>query len=234
MNFYLDTEFIEGTQKSFFGQSQPTIDLISIGIVSESGHKYYAVSKEFNLKEAWNRWQQRTGEGDRNNKEPRLYWIRENVLKPIFEEWVKEDSHWTNKDLTLGKWKFTYNNFKYFLEKNGQSRKKIASFIDSWVDHILYNGYIVKRPIRFYAYYADYDWVAFCWLFGKMIDLPKGFPKFCMDLKQMMVERGFDGDWKKRFCPDPEGEHNALVDATWNKKLHKMIKIADINKGVEV
>ena len=35
MNYFLDTEFLEGTQKKLFGQSKPTIDLISIGIVAE-------------------------------------------------------------------------------------------------------------------------------------------------------------------------------------------------------
>ena len=36
MKYFLDTEFIEGTQKSWFGRNtKPTIDLISIGIVAE-------------------------------------------------------------------------------------------------------------------------------------------------------------------------------------------------------
>ncbi len=28
-----------------------------------------------------------------------------------------------------------------------------------------------------------------------------------------MVAHGLSGDWKRKVCPDPEGEHNALVDA---------------------
>jgi hypothetical protein len=55
MNYYLDTEFIEGQQSlRLFGiptKSFPP-DLISIGIVSQDGREYYAVSKDFNLKEA--------------------------------------------------------------------------------------------------------------------------------------------------------------------------------------
>jgi hypothetical protein len=54
MNYYLDTEFIEGQQSlrlSEYLQNLPTIDLISIGIVSQDGREYYAVSKDFNLKE---------------------------------------------------------------------------------------------------------------------------------------------------------------------------------------
>ena len=33
-----------------------TIQPISVGIVAEDGREYYAISKEFNLKEAWNRY----------------------------------------------------------------------------------------------------------------------------------------------------------------------------------
>jgi hypothetical protein len=60
MKYFLDTEFLEGTQKRifqflYFWKNTPnTIDLISIGIVAEDGN--YAISKDFNLKEAWNRF----------------------------------------------------------------------------------------------------------------------------------------------------------------------------------
>ena len=54
--YFIDLEFLEGTQKKLFGETKPTIDLISIGIVCEDGREYYAISKDFNLKEAWNRY----------------------------------------------------------------------------------------------------------------------------------------------------------------------------------
>lgn len=76
---------------------------------------------------------------------------------------------------------------------------------------------------KFYAYYADYDWVVFCQLFGRMIDLPENFPMFCMDLKQMMFERGLGSEWKNDLCPEPEDSHNALIDANWNKRLYQCI-----------
>jgi len=53
-------------------------------------------------------------------------------------------------------------------------------------------------------------------IFGRMIDLPKGMPMYCKDLKQIMDELGLDNEWKNKNCPDPKGEHNALVDAKWN------------------
>lgn len=69
--------------------------------------------------------------------------------------------------------------------------------------------------IEFWGYYADYDWVIFCWIFGKTRELPKGFPMYCRDLKQLLDESGKDK------IADPEGEHNALVNAIWNRDLHE-------------
>src|SRR5262245_65866184 len=43
---------------------------------------------------------------------------------------------------------------------------------------------------EFWGYYADYDWVAVCQLFGTMMDLPRGWPKFCRDMKQLAVDLG--------------------------------------------
>lgn len=57
-----------------------------------------------------------------------------------------------------------------------------------------------------------------------MIDLPKGFPMYCRDLKQMMDEGNLTKEWKQRVCPDPINEHNALVDAKWNYLLFKAIE----------
>lgn len=88
--------------------------------------------------------------------------------------------------------------------------------------HIV-NFFEGAQDLEFYGYFADYDWVVFCQIFGRVLDLPKGFPFYCMDLKQSMKERGLSGDWKRLVCPDPIGEHNALVDARWNAALHKCI-----------
>lgn len=76
---------------------------------------------------------------------------------------------------------------------------------------------------KFYAYFASYDWVVFRSLFGKMVDTPEKFPFWIIDLKQMMWERGLTEDWKNTNCPDPEGIHNALEDAKWNRKLYSKI-----------
>ena len=72
---------------------------------------------------------------------------------------------------------------------------------------------------EFWAYYADYDWVLFAMLFGRMIDLPENFPKYCMDLKQLWVHLGRPE--KQRVNPPNPVEHFALADAKWNLEFHK-------------
>lgn len=63
--------------------------------------------------------------------------------------------------------------------------------------------------IELWADYAAFDHVALAWLWGPMIDLPKGIPMFTNDLQQLAARLG--SGWK----PDqaPEDTHNALADA---------------------
>jgi 3'-5' exoribonuclease Rv2179c-like domain len=68
---------------------------------------------------------------------------------------------------------------------------------------------------QFWGYYSDYDWVAVCQLFGTMMDLPKWFPKYCMDLKQLSVMLG-----SPKHPPQETGHHHALFDAQWNRDLY--------------
>lgn len=268
MKYFLDTEFIEGIQKSIF-HTKPTIDLISIGIVAEDGREYYAISKDFNLKEAWNRWQPEYDDvyvGDGKN-----YWIRENVLKSIFIELrAKEVEEYNiaikrNVILNFPTYSFCYKEFKRLINKYGKSNKQIAEEIKDFISYKQFykdtyqiNLYqdsfydlrmedLKQRNMlpQFYGYYSDYDWVVFCWLFGKMINLPTGFPMYCIDLKQMVdyfenniklrkennaIE--FNSVWNKIDTykqhpnyPKQTNEHNALADARWNYELYKFLNI---------
>lgn len=70
-----------------------------------------------------------------------------------------------------------------------------------------------------WAYYADYDWVALCQLFGRMIDLPKGWPMFCRDVKQLCDSLG------NPELPNQKGqEHHALADARWTKTAWEFLQ----------
>lgn len=232
-----------------------TIDLISIGIVSEDDREYYAISKDFNLKEAWNRYDEKTP--TIQGRMQREYWIRENVLKTIFKDLLELHNDYLMKQKRIIGYapelnqKFTYKNFKRLLKKYGKTNKEIAEEIKSFVYDLpvlekQIKGFIPTKtwnsllPIEFYAYYADYDWVVFCWLFGNMINLPKGFPKYCRDLKQILDDKVENYDDRfmsgnenfetklsyvknKSSFPEKTNEHNALADARWDKELHKFL-----------
>jgi hypothetical protein len=42
------------------------------------------------------------------------------------------------------------------------------------------NDFCSGPNVQFYSYFGSYDWVAFCWLFGKMINLPNT----CQDIAE--------------------------------------------------
>ncbi len=69
----------------------------------------------------------------------------------------------------------------------------------------------------FWGYYADYDWVVLCWLYGTMMDLPKGWPMYCRDIKQLCDDLG------NPKLPEQDGEHHALADACWNKQAWEFL-----------
>lgn len=87
-------------------------------------------------------------------------------------------------------------------------------------------GFTEEKP-EFWAYFADYDWVLLCQLFGRMIDLPDGWPMYCRDLKQLMDDRGYS---KADLGIENTQEHNALADAKWNLAVYNRIIALDREK----
>jgi len=80
---------------------------------------------------------------------------------------------------------------------------------------------------EFWGYFADYDWVVFCQLFGTMMQLPKGYPMYCRDLKQLLDSVG-----NPRFQKD-DAPHHALSDAQWIRDTFKSIQQAPVEKAQE-
>ncbi len=207
--YFLDTEFIEGFHKPWFGKRRHFIELISIGICCDDGREYYAVSTDFNEKDA-------------ND------WVKQNVINQLPE--------------------MTFNGSNIQEVKLWKSNAQILQDLQQFVTRE--RG---SDDVEVYGYYADYDWVLFCSLFGRMIDLPKGMPMHCIDLKQMLDEK-IRKMTMKQFCeitgvidtnkttiesnqawqiipfkqkldqikkmpsyPKQTNEHNALADAKWLK-----------------
>jgi hypothetical protein len=115
---------------------------------------------------------------------------------------------------------FSQNVFPY-LEGDGYSGRRISLKEIGQGIEAFCSPQIYAAP-EFWAYYADYDWVVFCQVFGRMIDLPKGFPKFCCDLKQLGVTCG-NPDLPKQS----NTKHNALHDARWNKLTYDFLSSVD-------
>lgn len=193
MRYYIDTEFIEGFHKPLFGKRRHFIDLISIAVVCEDGREYSAISREYRYKDA-------------------DQWVKDNVIHPLYVDTVHGDmrNHMDARD---------FNRIK------GKTNQHIKDdLLEFFGCGVFANGKFFAPPgIEVYAYFADYDWVLMCSLFGRMIDLPEEFPMYCRDLKQMMDGRGLNKQWSSWVCPKPENEHNALADARWNMNLHKAI-----------
>lgn len=94
----------------------------------------------------------------------------------------------------------------------GKIKSELLAFLD-WPN--AFRG--VK--LEFWTWYGSYDWVALAQLFGLMIDLPKGFPMFPMDLKQVNIQLG------SPTLPRQEGGcHDALKDALWNKQAYEFME----------
>ncbi|MFM7009090.1 MAG: 3'-5' exoribonuclease domain-containing protein [Betaproteobacteria bacterium] len=88
------------------------------------------------------------------------------------------------------------------LSGNGVSRKEIAEQVLQFVGR--------DNP-EFWGYFAAYDWVVLCQLYGRMIDLPQGWPMFCRDLMQLGVNQS-------SFPKHTGTLHNALDDAWWTRE----------------
>lgn len=146
-----------------FDEDGRTIELISIGLVSDEGHEYYAVSREFD---------------------------------PLHcNEWVQQ--HVLTK-----------------LPPAGDKLWKPRSQIRDEVFALIQSG---RTAPKFWAYYADYDWVVFCQLWGRMVDLPPEFPRHCLDLKQRLDGLG---ERLTDLPAQPEAAaHHALADARWVEEV---------------
>lgn len=75
-----------------------------------------------------------------------------------------------------------------------------------------------EKP-EFWAYYADYDWVVMCQLYGTMMQLPKGWPMYCRDVKQLCDQIG-----NPQLPAQTSTEHHALADAEWTKEAHEYLE----------
>lgn len=261
MKYFIDTEFIEGFSKWTFAKNRHFIDLISIGIIAEDGRTYYAVSNEYRYDDA-DQWVKdnvitpayiNSVHGDQRNRYTVANFHKhygksnEKIAQEIIDFINFGLEGFVYKITRADCWAEVYypDEFKYCKEHNTFIPNTFYKSGDNGIEK---NMFLFYNQPEFYGYYADYDWVLFCSLFGRMIDLPKGFPMYCKDLKQMLDEKvdkstlayygtdlegsgaGENFEGKMRLIkahidyPKQSNEHNALDDAKWNFELYKFIK----------
>lgn len=68
---------------------------------------------------------------------------------------------------------------------------------------------------EFVAYYGAYDWVCLAGLVGRMVDLPRHWPKYALDVRQFRRQLG---DPPLPPKPAADRAHNALEDARWTRR----------------
>lgn len=129
--------------------------------------------------------------------------------RELYVQFIKEPGF----DKRLTPW-LRENVLPHMTADNWYTKPEIVQKVLRFCDSQLYG-----KP-EFWAYYADYDWVALCQLFGRMIDLPRDWPMYCRDLKQVadMLDVG-------KLPPHGEQEHHALADARWNKHAWELLRL---------
>jgi 3'-5' exoribonuclease-like protein len=123
--------------------------------------------------------------------------------------------------------------------------------VNSWVrDNVLphLHGPVKPRPQiakelvefagpepEFWAYYADYDWVALCQLYGPMLARPAGWPMFCRDVQQVADEARVR---LSELHPQTGVEHHALADALWLREadleLRRVLRDQDLARTADL
>lgn len=180
MRYFYDTEFLEDGN---------TIELISIGIVSDKGREYYAVNSDMPLSRIKDHdWLVRNVLPSLPivNKQSLDKYLSSKLYFPAVIEQVELDySHASVRPQWI-----IANEVKEFLQPT-----------NDWHDTELW------------AYYGAYDHIALCQLWGRMIDLPKGIPMFTHELMQEWEKVN------RLEKPEHVGKHNALEDARWNRAL---------------
>ena len=195
MRYFMDCEFIENGE---------TIDLISLGLAAGDGRTLYLQSVECQFGKA-SEWVWR-------NVFPHLVHFDMRGRRACCERIETIDSGLGRR--TTSTCSNEVDNPCPWATRN-EIGKKVLSFCSQ-------EKY--GEP-EFWGYFADYDWVAFCQLWGAMIQLPKGFPMWCNDLKQWCFSLG-----NPELPKQNSSEHHALTDAVWNKQLFDFLKQAEGSK----
>jgi hypothetical protein len=184
MKIFYDTEFIEDGK---------TIDLISIGMVAEDGRELYAVAEEIEEEPLYGRICKHE-------------WLMGNVvphlpLKAATDYWQPFEPPSSARG----------DKGRFDLDPNDNRimpRRMLRNAVREFVTESARFG-----QVELWADYGAYDHVVLAQLFGRMLNLPAGFPMYTHDLRQEIDRRGAGA--ADLPAQDAATAHDALADARW-------------------
>jgi len=190
MKIFFDTEFT--------GLHQNTT-LISIGMISEDGRKFYA---EFN-------------DYDKTQVDS---WLQENVIDNLlFKAPPKDQQEYymasRTEDNIIGNDLYEY----YNLDMRG-STEEIKVELEKWLSQF--------DSVEMWSDCLAYDWVLFCQIFGHAFNIPKNVYYIPFDICTMMKLKGIDPDIsREEFVENSVSgvRHNSLYDAKVIKACYEKL-----------
>jgi 3' exoribonuclease, RNase T-like len=174
-----------------FIENGKTIDLLSIALVCEDGREYYAQNADAKFEFASD-------------------WVWRNVFPHLREFNMRGIRSCSERSYCTGE---THTGMCHRTDCAWRNKFQIRDEVRDFMDTQKHGTPEV------WGYYSAYDWVAFCQLFGAMIDLPKGYPMFCRDIIQECKRIG-----NPELPKQDSGEHNCLEDARWNKRAYEFLR----------
>jgi hypothetical protein len=126
-------------------------------------------------------------------------WVQTNVFPSLHALRLVEFG-WTRTALGLASW-----------IPSAEIRARLLAFVGDSIP-------------EWWGSYSAYDHVALCQLFGRMVDLPAGWPFQTLDVQQWAHQLGLPRDWDESPGVGHVGQaHNALDDARWTRKAWAML-----------
>lgn len=187
MKLFFDTEFT--------GLHQST-SLISIGIVTEAGNKFYGESLDYDESQVDD-------------------WLKENVIKNLYlAKTVFSQSD--DQDIETA---IQYTQKGRTVEILGP-QKDITDTLVEWLADIGASQYEIWSDC------LSYDWVLFCQLFGGALNIPKNIYYIPFDICTLFKAKGVDPDINREEFADLKEQsqkHNALWDAIVIKACYEKL-----------
>jgi hypothetical protein len=125
------------------------------------------------------------------------------------------------------------NGFSYYAICNEFNEKNACEWVRSNVlnqlDHQSFwkskrqikdeiTKFVKPSQAEFWVYNGAYDWVIFCQIFNGIRNLPKGYPWYANDIKQLSHMIGLP-----QLPVQKNRKHHALDDAIWTKQAYEFL-----------